>query len=110
MVADMRRVLDGDKVFDRVGASPTPEPLLSALSPQEKTLAFHLAQGLTNREIAQRMELAEKTVKNYVSNVLLKLGVTRRSAAAAYLFRIEAMMESSLVDDSRHDHLGKDPE
>ena len=47
-----------------------------------------IAEGRTNREIAERMYLAEKTVKNYVSSMLTKLGMQRRSQAAAYAARL----------------------
>lgn len=60
---------------------------LSLLSPQEERILEQVADGKTNHEIAGSMGLAEKTVKNYVSNVLLKLGVGRRAEAAAYLGR-----------------------
>ncbi|WP_433623783.1 response regulator [Nocardia sp. CA-120079] len=55
---------------------------LAGLSEQERTLLNLLGEGLTNRQIASRMFLAEKTVKNYVSRLLTKLGVERRTQAA----------------------------
>ncbi|MFB7874481.1 MULTISPECIES: response regulator [unclassified Nocardia] len=55
---------------------------LSTLTDQERTLLALLGEGLTNRQIAARMFLAEKTVKNYVSRLLTKLGVQRRTQAA----------------------------
>ncbi|MFQ6328667.1 response regulator [Nocardia sp. NBC_01009] len=55
---------------------------LSTLTEQERTLLDLLGEGLTNRQIAGRMFLAEKTVKNYVSRLLTKLGVERRTQAA----------------------------
>jgi DNA-binding NarL/FixJ family response regulator len=55
---------------------------MQALTPQEKRLLALIGEGLTNREIAGRMFLAEKTVKNYVSSILAKLGVQRRTQAA----------------------------
>ena len=58
------------------------------LSPQESAILDHLADGLTNREIAGEMFLAEKTVKNYVSNLLGKLGMTHRTQAAVYAARL----------------------
>jgi two-component system, NarL family, response regulator DevR len=61
---------------------------LSALSDQEKRVLDLLAEGLTNRQIAARMFLAEKTAKNYVSSVLGKLGMQRRSQAAAFAARL----------------------
>jgi two-component system response regulator DevR len=56
----------------------------TALSAQERRLLELVAEGFTNRQIAERMFLAEKTIKNYVSNLLLKLGMSRRTEAAAY--------------------------
>ena len=55
---------------------------------QERSLLLLLAEGLTNREIAARMYLAEKTVKNYVSNLLTKMGMNRRTEAAVYAGRL----------------------
>jgi DNA-binding NarL/FixJ family response regulator len=55
---------------------------LDALTDQEKTLLELIGEGLTNRQIAERMFLAEKTVKNYVSRMLAKLGLERRTQAA----------------------------
>jgi two-component system response regulator DevR len=52
------------------------------LTNQERTLLALLGEGLTNRQLAERMFLAEKTVKNYVSRLLAKLGVERRTQAA----------------------------
>ena len=56
--------------------------------PQESAILDHLADGHTNREIATEMFLAEKTVKNYVSNLLGKLGMTHRTQAAVYAARL----------------------
>jgi len=58
---------------------------LSGLSEQERTLLQLLGEGLTNKQIAGRMFLAEKTVKNYVSRLLAKLGLQRRTQAAAFV-------------------------
>jgi DNA-binding NarL/FixJ family response regulator len=54
------------------------------LSPQERRILDLLAEGMTNRQIAHEMFLAEKTVKNYVSSLLAKLGMSRRTEAAVY--------------------------
>jgi DNA-binding NarL/FixJ family response regulator len=69
------------------GQEGTADPL-SALSSQEKRVLELVGDGLTNREIAARMFLAEKTVKNYVSSLLTKLGMQRRTQAAALVARI----------------------
>ncbi|MEV7098970.1 response regulator transcription factor [Amycolatopsis sp. NPDC051045] len=62
-----------------------PDPRYEQLSPQERRVLDLVAEGLTNRQIAERLFLAEKTVKNYVSSVLHKLGVERRTSAAVYM-------------------------
>ncbi|MFI9414605.1 response regulator [Nocardia gamkensis] len=62
---------------------------LAGLTDQERTLLALLAEGLTNRQIAGRMFLAEKTVKNYVSRLLTKLGVERRTQAAVLAARLK---------------------
>lgn len=65
------------------GTSDKPDPL-SGLTDQERTLLGLLSEGLTNKQIADRMFLAEKTVKNYVSRLLAKLGMERRTQAAVF--------------------------
>ena len=60
---------------------------LSALTEQERRVLDLIGEGLTNRQIAERMSLSEKTVKNYVASLLSKLGMHRRSQAAAYVAR-----------------------
>lgn len=57
---------------------------LRALSPQERRILDHIAQGMTNKQIADTLHLAEKTVKNYVTSLLAKLGMERRTQAAVY--------------------------
>jgi DNA-binding NarL/FixJ family response regulator len=94
LMDDLRRVMSGELIFDQSGRPSGSARLLSPLSPRERDLATHLAEGLTNREIADRMGLAEKTVKNYVSSVLTKLGMSRRSEAAAFVARFEAVTGS----------------
>jgi DNA-binding NarL/FixJ family response regulator len=66
-----------------------PDPV-SALSRQEKRVLDLISEGLTNRQIAERMFLSEKTVKNYVSSLLGKLGLQRRAQAAAFAARMAA--------------------
>ncbi|MCX6394908.1 MAG: response regulator transcription factor [Propionibacteriales bacterium] len=70
------------RVLDRVRNPTTIAPELADLTEQELKLLEFITEGLTNREIGERMFLAEKTVKNYVSTVLAKLGVERRTQAA----------------------------
>lgn len=75
------------KVLERVRRGPEEDPRLASLSPQERRILEYLAEGKTNRQIAAEMFLAEKTVKNYVSNLLAKLGMHRRTEAAVYAAR-----------------------
>ncbi|MVU78353.1 response regulator [Nocardia sp. ET3-3] len=63
---------------------------LSRLTDQERTLLELLGEGLTNRQIGERMYLAEKTVKNYVSRVLSKLDLSRRTEAAIYIAHLRS--------------------
>jgi len=60
------------------------DPRLRLLSPQERRILDHVAEGLTNRQIGETMSLAEKTVKNYITAVLGKLGMERRTQAAVF--------------------------
>lgn len=69
------------------GATTRDDPL-SGLTEQERTLLGLLSEGLTNRQIAARMFLAEKTVKNYVSRLLAKLGMERRTQAAVFASKL----------------------
>lgn len=64
-------------------AAPT-DHRLQLLTPQERRILDHIARGMTNREIAEQLHLAEKTVKNYVTSVLAKLGLERRTQAAIF--------------------------
>ena len=77
----------------RGGAAAGP---LGDLTSQERRILDLVAEGLTNRQIAERVHLAEKTVKNYVSSILMKLGLSRRAEAAAYMARRRAG-ESTLL-------------
>lgn len=70
------------------GEAEKPDPL-SGLTQQERVLLDLLAEGLTNRQIADRMFLAEKTVKNYVSRLLAKLGMQRRTQAAVFASKLD---------------------
>ena len=70
------------------GAAESSDPL-SALTDQERVLLNLLGEGLTNRQIAARMFLAEKTVKNYVSRLLAKLGMERRTQAAVFVSKLD---------------------
>jgi two-component system response regulator DevR len=84
------------RVLDRVRHGGGTAPELANLTPQELKLLSFMAEGLTNRQIGEQMFLAEKTVKNYVSNILAKLGVERRTQAA--------VLASRLLDPSGGSH------
>ena len=91
VVATGRSILDAhatERVMARLRDRMTVVDPLSALSDQEKRVLELVAEGLTNRQIADRMSLAEKTAKNYVSSVLTKLGMQRRSQAAVFAARL----------------------
>ncbi len=76
------------RVLDRIRRGPEQPSELASLTDQERRILELIAEGLTNRQIAERMYLAEKTVKNYVSNLLAKLGVERRTQAAILATRL----------------------
>ncbi len=71
------------------------EAAVEELSPQERRIFDLIGDGLSNREIADRMYLAEKTVKNYVTNLLRKLGMSRRTEAAAFAARLDERRRST---------------
>lgn len=88
-VAAGRSLLDPQttaRVLDRM-RRPVEVDVLDALTEQERRVLDLIGDGLTNRQIAERLFLAEKTVKNYVTAVLAKLGMERRAQAAAWLAR-----------------------
>lgn len=73
-----------ERVLDRLRSGPTRDDALAPLTDQERRILELIGEGLTNRQIAERMFLAEKTVKNYVSSLLGKLGMQRRTQAAVF--------------------------
>ncbi|GGS47704.1 MULTISPECIES: response regulator [Actinokineospora] len=75
-------------VLDRLRAGRVEDPRYATLSPQERKILDLIAEGMTNRQIAMQLYLAEKTVKNYVSTLLHKLGFDRRTEAAVYATRL----------------------
>ncbi|GAA0508817.1 DNA-binding response regulator [Saccharopolyspora subtropica] len=90
-VAAGRSLLDPvttSRVLAKLRESTNPEPdELAALTERERKVLELIGEGLTNRQIAERLFLAEKTVKNYVTSVLAKLGMERRTQAAAWVAR-----------------------
>ena len=96
LVDGIRRVAAGESLLDPSVTTRVLERLrhkdeddeLAVLTDQERKILELIAEGLTNRQIGERMFLAEKTVKNYVSNMFAKLGMSRRTEAAAYAARL----------------------
>ena len=97
LVDAVRRVGRGESLLDPAVTARVLDRLrrrgaddeLAALTDQERRLLDLIAEGLTNRQIGEQMFLAEKTIKNYVSNLLAKLGMSRRTEVAAYAARLE---------------------
>jgi DNA-binding NarL/FixJ family response regulator len=96
LVTSIRRVANGEMLLsdeqierarERLRRQITEDIRLESLSAQESRILELLSEGLSNREIADVMFLAEKTVKNYVSNLLAKLGFQRRTEAALFAQR-----------------------
>jgi len=75
------------KVFERLRDRNSQDERIKHLTDQERRILALIADGLTNRRIAEEMFLAEKTVKNYVSNLLAKMGMSGRTEAAVYAVR-----------------------
>ncbi len=104
LLSSLRRAVAGESLLDpelsaklshKVSSADHGDPLLGRLSPQERKVLELIAQGMSNREIAEEIFLAEKTVKNYVSNMLAKLEMSNRSEAAAYASRMDAQSEGA---------------
>ena len=98
LVAAIRAVAAGQSMIDpattarvmerlREGAERSEDPL-TTLTEQERRILELIGEGMTNRQIGERLYLAEKTVKNYVSNLLGKLGMQRRTQAAVLASRL----------------------
>lgn len=92
-VASGRSLLDPattQRVMERLRAPRETDDRLAALTDQERRILDLIGEGMTNRQIGEHMFLAEKTVKNYVSSLLAKLGMERRTQAAAFVARRQA--------------------
>jgi DNA-binding NarL/FixJ family response regulator len=96
LVGAVRTVAAGSSLLDPVAAGRILEQAgdrtgggaLATLTGQERRILELIGEGLTNRQIGERMSLAEKTVKNYISGLFAKLGMERRAQAAAYAARV----------------------
>jgi DNA-binding NarL/FixJ family response regulator len=96
LVNAIRKVADGAQLLDRAEVRLRMQRLkegeggvLLQLTPQEQRIFELIGEGLSNRQIATEMFLAEKTVKNYISNLFAKIGVSRRAEAAALAARLD---------------------
>ena len=89
------------RVLERIRSGVEQPRELKSLTEQERRILEYVAEGLTNREIAAKMFLAEKTVKNYVSSLLAKLGLERRTQAAVLATRLLGQRHGAVVDGRR---------
>ncbi len=105
LINSIRQVANGASLIDPTVARAAidhfrhksrPDTRIDHLTPQERKILSLLAEGKTNRQIGAEMFLAEKTVKNYVSNVLNKMGFSRRTEAAVYAVRLEEKGDTSI--------------
>ena len=105
LVSGIRLVASGHTLIDPVIASRVVQQVqfhrrafdvLSELTPQQSKILFLIAEGLTNRQIAERLFLAEKTVKNHVTGLLARLGVQHRTQAAVLAHRLRDGSGSAL--------------
>jgi two-component system, NarL family, response regulator DevR len=90
----VKRVAAGESLIDPIMTGRLLERLrnppdegdakLKSLTALERSILNHVAEGMTNKQVAAQLNIAEKTVKNYMSSILLKLGFTRRTEAAVY--------------------------
>jgi len=107
LIQAVRRVAKGESLLDpavtgrvlrKLREPSVEDERLARLSDQERRILDLIAEGCTNRQIGQRLHLAEKTVKNYVSNMLTKLGMERRTEAAVFAARLD-MARAKATDD-----------
>ena len=98
LIEDVKKVAGGASLMDpravarvveRIANPPAGDPALSTLSPQERRILDLIAVGNTNRQIAESMFLSEKTVKNYVTNLLAKLKMNSRTEAAIFATKLK---------------------
>jgi DNA-binding NarL/FixJ family response regulator len=93
LIEDVKKVANGESLMDpralarvveRIAHPPKADPIMDSLSPQELRILGHISEGMTNKQIAESMFLAEHTVKNYVTGLLRKLRMSSRTEAAIY--------------------------
>jgi DNA-binding NarL/FixJ family response regulator len=109
LVDAIRRVAQGQslldpsvtaRVLERLRKGPEEDERLARLTEQERKILDLIAEGMTNRQIGERLFLAEKTVKNYVSNLLSKLGMERRTEAAVFATKLAPKRRPDAPRDS----------
>jgi two-component system response regulator DevR len=97
LIEDVKKVAGGSSLMDprvvaqvveRIANPPLSDPAMSSLSPQERRILDFIAEGRTNRQIAEAMFLSEKTIKNYVTHLLAKLKLGSRTEAAIYATKV----------------------
>jgi two-component system, NarL family, response regulator DevR len=98
LIEDVKKVAAGEslmdpravaKVVERIANPPKTDPALASLSPQESRILDLIAEGMTNRQIADTMFLSENTVKNYVTGLLRKLKMSSRTEAAIFATKLK---------------------
>jgi DNA-binding NarL/FixJ family response regulator len=108
LISAVKRVAAGESLLDpaitgrvlqRLREPAPVDERLHSLTPQERRILHFIADGMTNRQIAGEMFLAEKTIKNYVSNLLAKLGMHRRTEAAVFATKLELSGQNIDPDD-----------
>jgi two-component system, NarL family, response regulator DevR len=99
LLEDVKKVANGESLMDpravarvveRIANPPVGDPVLESLSPQERRVLDLIAEGQTNKQIAESMFLAEHTVKNYITGLLRKLKMASRTEAAIYATKLKA--------------------
>lgn len=99
LIEDVKKVANGESLMDpravarvveRIANPPAGDPVLASLSPQERRVLDLIAEGQTNKQIAESMFLAEHTVKNYITGLLRKLKMASRTEAAIYATKLKA--------------------
>jgi two-component system response regulator DevR len=99
LISDVKKVAAGSSLMDpravarvveRIANPPATDPAFNSLSPQEHRILALIAEGRTNRQIAETMFLSEKTVKNYVTNLLAKLKMNSRTEAAIFVTKLQS--------------------
>ena len=107
LIEDVKRVAAGESLMDpravarvvqRIANPPAGDPLLEALSPQERRVLDLIAEGQTNKQIAESMFLAEHTVRNYITGLLRKLKMASRTEAAIFATKLNAERREAQTD------------